>query len=130
MKLSSKTYLILLLSYISVISVYSQKSTPNILWLTFEDTSPQFIGCYGNNIAKTPFMDSLAKVGVRFTKAFATGCVCSPSRTALITGMKTYTLGTGHHRSQYKIPEFVKAFHIISKKQVISAQIMRKQIIM
>ena len=30
---------------------------PNILWLTYEDTSPHFIGCYGNKEAKTPVMD-------------------------------------------------------------------------
>jgi arylsulfatase A-like enzyme len=95
----------------------AQKERPNILWLTFEDTSPQFIGCYGNKSAKTPFMDSLAKIGTKFTRAFATGSVCSPSRTALITGMKTYTLGTGHHRSNYPIPEFVKGFPYYLKKE-------------
>jgi arylsulfatase A-like enzyme len=94
----------------------AQKERPNILWLTFEDTSPHFIGCYGNKSAKTPFMDSLAKIGTKFTRAFATGSVCSPSRTALITGMKTYTLGTGHHRSNNSIPEFVKGFPYYLKK--------------
>ena len=101
--------LVLILCLVYQITV-AQKERPNILWLTFEDTSPQFIGCYGNKSAKTPFMDSLAKIGTKFTRAFATGSVCSPSRTALITGMKTYTLGTGHHRSNYPIPEFVKGF--------------------
>lgn len=96
--------------------VLSQAQKPNILWLTFEDTSPEFIGCYGNPKAKTPFMDSLASVGIRFTRAFSTGAVCSPSRTALITGMKTYTLGTGHHRSNYQIPDFVKGFPNYLKK--------------
>jgi arylsulfatase A-like enzyme len=96
--------------FFSTSMVLAQAQRPNILWLTFEDTSPEFIGCYGNPKAKTPFMDSLASVGIRFTRAFSTGSVCSPSRTALITGMKTYTLGTGHHRSAYQVPEFVKGF--------------------
>ncbi len=52
---------------------------PNILWLTFEDTSPEFIGCYGNKVAKTPVMDKLAAEGTRFTAAYSTGSVCSPS---------------------------------------------------
>lgn len=107
-----KIFILLQLSFLS----FAQVQRPNILWLTFEDTSPEFIGCYGNPKAKTPFMDSLASVGVRFTKAFSTGAVCSPSRTALITGMKTYTLGTGHHRSRYQIPEFVKGFPYYLKK--------------
>jgi arylsulfatase A-like enzyme len=89
--------------------VFSQ-SKPNILWVTIEDTSPQFIGCYGNKNASTPVIDKLAEEGVRFTNAFSTGTVCSPSRTAIITGVKTYKTGTGNHRSKYPIPEFIKGF--------------------
>lgn len=88
----------------------SQVPPPNILWLTFEDTSPEFIGIYGNLTAKTPTMDQLARQGVRFTSAFSTGSVCSPSRSALITGVKTYALGTGNHRSAYPIPDFIHGF--------------------
>ena len=73
---------------------------PNILWITIEDTSPQFIGCYGNKNARTPVIDQLASEGIQFTNAFSTGTVCSPSRTAIITGVKTYMTGTGNHRSK------------------------------
>ncbi|HSM49568.1 MAG TPA: sulfatase-like hydrolase/transferase, partial [Draconibacterium sp.] len=54
---------------------------PNVLWITIEDTSPQFIGYYGNANARTPVIDKLAAEGIRFTNAFSTGTVCSPSRT-------------------------------------------------
>ncbi len=90
---------------------------PNILWLTFEDTSPQFIGCYGNKDARTPVIDRLAKEGVRFTNAYSTGTVCSPSRTALITGVKTYKTGTGNHRSNFSIPEYIKGFPSFLQKE-------------
>ncbi|WP_372756146.1 sulfatase [Mariniflexile sp.] len=83
---------------------------PNILWITIEDTSPQFIGCYGNKNANTPVIDKLAKEGFRFTNAFSTGTVCSPSRSTIITGVPTYKMGTGNHRSKYPIPEFIKGF--------------------
>ncbi len=85
-------------------------SKPNILWITIEDTSPHFIGCYGNKDARTPVIDRLASEGVRFTNAFSTGTVCSPSRSCIITGVKTYKLGTGNHRSNYPIPELIKGF--------------------
>ena len=88
----------------------SAQDKPNILWLTFEDTSPEFIGCYGNKVAKTPTMDKLAREGIRFTSAYSTGSVCSPSRNALILGCKTYTLGTGNHRSNYPIPDNMTGF--------------------
>ncbi len=45
------------------------RQKPNILWVTIEDTSPQFIGCYGNKDARTPVIDQLASEGVRFTNA-------------------------------------------------------------
>ncbi|MFT4094180.1 MAG: sulfatase-like hydrolase/transferase [Niabella sp.] len=83
---------------------------PNILWVTIEDTSPNFIGCYGNADARTPNIDRLAAEGVRFTNAFSTNTVCSPSRTTIITGVRTYETGTGHHRSKYRVPDFMNGF--------------------
>lgn len=90
---------------------------PNILWITIEDTSPQFTGCYGNKDAKTPVIDELAKEGVRFTNAFSTGTVCSPSRSTIITGVRTYKMGTGNHRSNYPIPSFIKGFPYYMQQQ-------------
>ena len=83
---------------------------PNILWLTLEDTSPQFIGCYGNHNVKTPTIDKLAKEGVMFTNAFSTGTVCSPSRFTIITGCNTEQMGTGNHRSKMQIDTVIKGF--------------------
>ena len=105
MKLTLLIYMILCFAF----SVNAQQKS-NILWITIEDTSPQFIGCYGNKNARTPVIDKLADGGVRFTNAFSTGTVCSPSRTAIITGVKTYTAGTGNHRSKYPVPDFIKGF--------------------
>ena len=113
MKLDLRWYIIKLLNvfviYLLTVISYAQER-PNILWLTFEDTSPQFIGCYGNENADTPVMDKMAKEGVRFTSAFSTGTVCSPSRSAIITGVPTYKMGSGHHRSSFPIPDFIKGF--------------------
>lgn len=92
------------------ISFNALAQQPNILWITIEDTSPQFIGSYGNENASTPVMDKFTKEGVQFTNAFSTGTVCSPSRSALITGVKTYEIGTGNHRSNYPIPSSIKGF--------------------
>lgn len=82
---SLKVLFSLILSTFFCGHAFSQ-SKPNILWITIEDTSPHFIGCYGNQSASTPNIDKLSNLGVRFVNAFSTGTVCSPSRTALITG--------------------------------------------
>lgn len=85
---------------------------PNILWLTYEDTSPQFVSCYGMTRAlTTPSIDAMAADGVRFDNAFATAPVCSASRSALITGVCNEATGLGHHRSKYPIPrERIRGF--------------------
>lgn len=95
-------------------SAFAQQ--PNILWITIEDTSPQFIGSYGNSHASTPVMDRFTQEGVQFTNAFSTGTVCSPSRSAIITGVKTYELGTGNHRSNYALPSEIKGFPFYLKQ--------------
>ena len=59
---------------------------PNVLWITSEDTCPD-LGCYGETLVKTPHLDRLAAQGIRFTRAFTTAPVCSPSRSAFMTGM-------------------------------------------
>lgn len=91
-------------------SVAFGQQKPNILWITIEDSSPQFFGCYGNQNARTPVIDKLAEEGIRFTNAFSTGTVCSPSRSTIITGVRTFKMGTGNHRSNYPIPGFIHGF--------------------
>lgn len=92
-------------------AVCAQKDNkPNILWLVIEDTSPQYIGCYGNSAVNTPNIDRLASNGVRFSNAYSTGTVSSPSRSTIITGVKTYKMGTGNHRSSFPVPDFMKGF--------------------
>ncbi len=123
-QLANKTALIVLIAFAFLLQNGCKTENkeevtkkPNILWITIEDTSPQFIGCYGNKDAKTPVIDKLAEEGVRFANAFSTGTVCSPSRTAIITGVKVYKAGTGNHRSKYPIPDFIKGFPYYLQKQ-------------
>lgn len=71
---------------------------PNIVWFVVDDMSPDF-SCYGETSISTPHVDRLAREGVRFTNAFVTAPVCSPCRSALITGMYQTTIGAHHHRS-------------------------------
>jgi len=70
---------------------------PNILLVLAEDIGPQF-GCYGDAIARTPNADRLAAEGVLFTNAFTSSPVCSPSRSALMTGMYQTAINAHNHR--------------------------------
>jgi arylsulfatase A-like enzyme len=76
---------------------------PNILWIISEDASPH-IGPYGERTIATPNLSKLAREGVTFERAFVTAPVCSPARSALITGMYHTTLGSHNHQSGHADP--------------------------
>jgi len=76
---------------------------PNILWLIAEDFGPQ-LGCYGAKEVRTPGLDQFARQGTRYSRFYTTAPVCSPSRSALMTGMYQTTIGAHQHRTRDKRP--------------------------
>ena len=77
---------------------------PNILWLLAEDVGPEAFSFSGAPEAKTPVIDQLGRDGVRYTRAYTTAPVCSPSRSAFMTGMYATTIGAHNHRTKNKSP--------------------------
>lgn len=77
-----------------------EAARPNILWIYIEDMNPG-LGCYGDGTVATPTLDSLAEQGVLFEKCFVPAGVCSPTRSALITGRMQTTIGVHNHNSAY-----------------------------
>lgn len=59
----------------------------NIVSIVTDDQAQWSVGAYGNRDAITPNMDRLAREGARFTNAFVTTPVCSPSRVAFLSGL-------------------------------------------
>jgi uncharacterized sulfatase len=59
--------------------------SPNILIILADDLGWNQLGCYGGPY-HTPGIDALASRGMRFTDAYASAAVCSPTRSALMTG--------------------------------------------
>lgn len=81
---------------------------PNVLWITGEDMSAKWLGCYGNTRIKTPNFDRLAREGFLYTHCFAHTPVCAPSRSGWITGMHPVSTGTIYMRSQNALPASLK----------------------
>ncbi len=73
---------------------------PNILWISCEDIGPR-LGCYGDKVADTPNLDTLAAEGMRFDNCFTTSPVCAPVRSGIITGMYPTTIGTHNMRTSH-----------------------------
>ena len=65
---------------------------PNVLLICVDDLKP-LLGCYGDTVVKSPNIDRLAARGVLFEKAYCNQAVCSPSRNALLTGLRPQSLG-------------------------------------
>ncbi len=74
---------------------------PNVVWIIADDLGPE-LGCYGYPDVATPNLDRLAASGARYTHAFSTSPVCSPSRTAFQTGQYQTTVGGHHHDTRIK----------------------------
>jgi len=95
-----KPFLLLLTLALPLIA----QEKPNILWITSEDNSTHWIGCYGNKQAKTPNIDALAKEGILFENAYSNAPVCAVARATILMGAYSPTMGTQHMRSRHTIP--------------------------
>ncbi|MFC1581932.1 sulfatase [Planctomycetota bacterium] len=66
---------------------------PNILFIFTDQQNASMMGCSGNPHVQTPAMDSLARDGMRFSRAYCTNPVCVPSRFSLMTGRMPSAMG-------------------------------------
>ena len=66
---------------------------PNVLFIAVDDLN-DWVGCLGGHPqAKTPNIDALAARGVNFARAYCASPVCNPSRSALMSGLRSSTSG-------------------------------------
>jgi arylsulfatase len=70
---------------------------PNILFLLGDDWRWDTLGCAGNPIVKTPYLDALAAEGFRFTQCRVTTSICCVSRASILTGQ---------HMARHRIDRF------------------------
>jgi len=70
---------------------------PNFLFILVEDLGYMDVGFNNpHTFYETPNIDTLAKKGVRFTKAYAASPVCSPTRASILTGKSLARNNTAH----------------------------------
>ena len=90
--------------------VFLSAAEKNIIFFITDDESPT-LGCYGDPIAKTPAIDSLAKDGTLFLNAFATTASCSASRSVVMSGLHNHANGQYGH--QHAFHKFSSYFNVI-----------------
>ncbi|MGJ8694680.1 MAG: sulfatase family protein [Verrucomicrobiaceae bacterium] len=110
---------------------------PNFVIFVADDMGWGDSATYGHPLIKTPNLDKLASQGVKFTQCYSACGVCSPSRSAILTGRTPYRNGVWRHlsgnhpahlrASEITYPELLKGigyetchvgkWHLLSKPQ-------------
>jgi len=70
-----------------------EERKPNVILFYADDQGYADLGCYGSKDIKTPHLDALAASGARLTSYYSAAPVCSPSRSALLTGLSPQRAG-------------------------------------
>ena len=78
-------YFIFLFSFLSAQLICATEK-PNILFIFTDDWGWADLSCHGHPYVKTPHIDRLANEGTDFYRFTVASGVCSPSRTAVVTG--------------------------------------------
>jgi arylsulfatase A len=69
---------------------------PNIVLLYADNLGYGDLGCYGNEVIRTPRLDALSQEGVRCTSFYVVASSCTPSRGAILTGRYPLRNGLSH----------------------------------
>ncbi len=91
--MTSKRLSLILIFSVCLPAVFSNQAAaetkvkPNIIFVMADDLGYGDLGCYGQNLIKTPNLDRMAEEGMRFTQFYAGCTVCAPSRSVLMTGL-------------------------------------------
>lgn len=83
---------------------------PNVILIITDDQGYGDFGAYGGVAdVKTPNLDNLAESGVRFTNAYVTMSICSPSRCAILTGRQQQRWGVYNYSASLPQKEITLA---------------------
>jgi len=86
-----------LLAVLMISGVFAKAKAPNIIVLYSDDAGYADFGfqpnCSEDLKELTPNIDRIATEGARFSNAYMSGCVCSPSRAGLMTGIYQQRFG-------------------------------------
>ncbi len=92
-KLISRIGLALLVLIAPSLAHAKEQKQPNFVIFLTDDLGWGDLGSYGHSLIKTPNLDAFAKQGMRFTQCYSASAVCSPSRSAILTGRTPYRNG-------------------------------------
>ena len=95
----------------AVVTTNARGERPNIIMFLIDDQNPASIAAFGGD-TYTPNLDRMAEEGMKFTRAYVSSSVCTPSRYSFLTGRfagnsysKRYAAAVGGKENQ-GLPNF------------------------
>lgn len=101
---------------------------PNVVCIVADDLGWRDLGCYGSSFYETPTLDALAREGTRFSDAYASSPVCSPTRASVMTGKYPASVGitnyiAGQAEGKLLEPEY---HHTLPNEETTLASVLSK----
>lgn len=90
-----KKLTLLMVALVLALPTRAEEKQPNIIFILADDLGYADLSSYGRRDYQTPELDQLAAEGLRLTNAYASAAICSPTRTALITGRYQHRVRVG-----------------------------------
>ncbi len=84
----------------------------NILFIMYDQLRHDFLSCAGHPTMRTPNMDRLAEMGVRFSRAYVQSPVCGASRMSFYTGRYVHSHGAAWNNFPLKVGEITLGDHL------------------
>jgi len=81
-----KFFLLVLLTCLANVALAAAPARLNVILILADDLGWTDLACYGSDLHETPNLDRLAREGMKFTQNYSACTVCSPTRSALMTG--------------------------------------------
>jgi uncharacterized sulfatase len=75
-----------LIPLLSLLAGTFTSAKTNIIFIMADDLGYGDLGCFGQELIKTPELDRMAREGMKFTRFYSGSTVCAPSRSVLMTG--------------------------------------------
>ncbi|WP_303317219.1 sulfatase [Flavivirga abyssicola] len=92
---------------------------PNVILFVVDDLGWTDLSSFGSDLYQTPNVDKLVANGVKFTNAYASCTVCSPSRSSIMTGKYPARINctdwiAGHQKpfAKMKVPDWTKQVNL------------------